>query len=89
MSKPQTQPPLAPAPKLHVVPDPNVAPEVLAQAIIDISIGMKKLNASRLNRDGLILLLHDSSGVGKPAIRKVLAALDDLEKRYLRPKAKP
>lgn len=75
---------------INVVPsDPPVAADVLAQAIVDISEGMKKLNASRLTRDTIILLLHDSSHVGKRDIGYVLASLDQLERTFLKPKVKP
>ena len=59
--------------------------EVMEKAITELASGMKRLNASRLKREAIILLLHDASKVGKPDIRKVLDSLDQLEPMYLKP----
>jgi len=76
--------------KIKVVPAPDAEPiavEILEQAIVDIANGMKKIRASRLKREALILLIHDASKVGKPHVRMVLECLDQLEARFLKPKA--
>jgi hypothetical protein len=73
--------------KINVLPgDEPPTPEVLAQAIVDIAAGLKKLNASRLKSNAVVLLVHEASGVGKPAVRAVLDALATLEQTYLKPK---
>jgi MinD superfamily P-loop ATPase len=73
--------------KIVVKPgDEPPAPEVMAQAIVDIAAGMKRLTASRLRRDTIILLLHDATRIGKRDIGYVLNALDRLEELYLKPK---
>ena len=73
--------------EIKVLPgDAPPTPEVLAQSIVDIAAGMKKLNASRLKSDAVVLLVHHASGVGRPAVRAVLDALTTLEQRYLKPK---
>ena len=61
-------------------------PEVIAQSIVDIAAGMKRLNAGRLNRNALVLLLHHASRVGMRDIERVLEGLDSLERLYLKPK---
>lgn len=65
----------------------EVSTEILATNIIAISTGIKKMRAGRLNDRALILLIHDASGVGKPAIRDVLNTLESLETIYCKKKA--
>jgi hypothetical protein len=60
--------------------------EILAQSIADISAGMKKLKASKLNDKALVLLIQDASKVSKTDINSVLEALENLERIYLKPK---
>ena len=57
--------------------------EKLAREIRMISRAFKKLASSGLKRDTLVLLIHAYSNVGKPDIRAVLQALDNLENEYL------
>lgn len=69
-------------------PEKPIPVEVLAQAIIDISAAMKKIDASRLRREAVVLLISEHSGVGKPAVRLVLNNLEALESIWLKPKSK-
>lgn len=64
--------------------DKPVATEVIAQAIVEISQGVKVLRAGKLNDKALLILLHKSSGVAQYEIKKVLASLQTLEKDYLK-----
>lgn len=75
-------------PKAIVVQNPadEVPAEILASAIRDIANAIKKMRASQLNDRAIVLLLHDASGVGKPAIKNVLCALDNLAAQYLKKK---
>lgn len=74
-------------PKMKVTPgDEPPAPEVLAQAVVDISTAMKRLSASRLNRKAIVLLVAHSSRCRQGDVEAVLTALDDLEADYLKPK---
>ena len=57
--------------------------EKLAREIRMISRAFKKLASSGLKRDTLVLLIRAYSNVGKPDIRAVLQALDNLENEYL------
>ncbi len=58
---------------------------VLAQAIVEISGAMRKLTASGLNRDAVIVLVRDKlNGIGKREIRLVFDALADLEREFCR-----
>lgn len=58
---------------------------VLAQAIVDISSAMKKLTASGLTRNAVIVLVHDRlQCVGKRDIGYVFDALADLERQFCR-----
>lgn len=68
-------------------PDVDEVPvEVLVQSIEAIAAGMKKINATRLKRDGLVILLAAQTGVNRTDIRNVLSGLDDLERQWLKPK---
>jgi len=59
--------------------------EKLALQIRMLSRAMKKISTGSLKQGALVILLHESSGVGKPDIRKILEAMDNLERNYLRP----
>jgi hypothetical protein len=76
---------------VKVVPKPGQEPgpvEIIEQAIIDISAGMKALNNTRLKHETIVTLLHASSGVAKRDIRMVLAHMSALESTYLKPAGK-
>jgi len=62
-------------------PEPT---EIIAQAIIDIAAGMKKINEGRLGRHALIVLIKDRSGVSQTNIKLVLDAITDLKRAYIR-----
>jgi hypothetical protein len=59
-----------------------VASEVIAQAIVDISEGMKSLNNSGLKRRAITALIHDQSGVPKRTIELVLNNLESLRQDW-------
>lgn len=63
-------------------PDEIVEKNVLAKAIIDISKAFNRLSVSGLNERSIVCLVHDSSGVGKPDVRNVLASLKTLERDF-------
>lgn len=56
----------------------------LVAAIQNISTAMQVLKNSRLSERALILLLRDATGLSLRDIKKVLEALPNLEKWYLR-----
>lgn len=60
----------------------------LERAITSIANAMKPLRASRLTDKALYLLLSHASGVPQRDCKKVVDALGDLEKNYLKPRAK-
>lgn len=60
--------------------------EVIAQSIIELSEGMRKLNLGPLKKETLIVLLHNSTKLPKREIEYVLNALSRLEADYLKPK---
>jgi len=60
----------------------EVAVEILAASIVRLDESMKKALSAGLKREAIVLLLHDLSGVGKPAVRNVLSALADLRRVY-------
>lgn len=60
----------------------TAAPLDLAEAIRGVSAGLDKLFATGLNRRAIIVLLDDSTGVGKRNIEKVLDGLSTLAKDF-------
>lgn len=64
----------------------EVPVEILAQSIEAIAAGMKKINASRLKRDAVVILLQAQTGVNRNDIRAVMDGLDSLERKWLKPK---
>lgn len=76
--------------KIHVITDPEnpIAVELIEQAIVDVAAGMKRINASRLNRRAITALIKDATGLNKTTIETVLNNLDDLERMYLKKKEK-
>jgi hypothetical protein len=79
--------------------DPDNPPpvELIAEAIVAISQGVRELRKSRLTGKALLLLIqHAIPTSGRPPtrptqrdIQAVLDALEDLERIYLKPKGKP
>lgn len=62
-------------------PGKEVPAEILATAIEDIAKGMRQMDASRLTRHAMILLIANASGVSQSNVRAVLTGMDDLERR--------
>lgn len=78
--------------KTQVIQDPNeeVPAAIVALSIKRIADGYQRMKKAGLSERAIVLLLHDASGVGKPAIKDVLYALENLKKLYLRDwKTKP
>jgi thiamine monophosphate kinase len=63
-------------------PEPPIPAEVMAQAIIDISDGMKKLSNSGLKRKAVVALIHDQSKISKRHIEIVLNNLECLRQDW-------
>lgn len=61
--------------------------EKLGREIRMLSRGVKKLLASSIKRETIVLLLSDYSKVSKPDIRAILLALENLENTYLNKEA--
>lgn len=59
-----------------------VAAEIIAQSIVNISKATQALLNSGLKTETIVTLIHAHSFVGKPAIRTVLATLQDLRTLY-------
>lgn len=63
---------------------PEIPAEIIAQSIEEVAKGMRKLSSGRLNARALQLLIRDASGVGLEEISKVLLAVENLDRRYLK-----
>lgn len=61
-----------------VVKIDNVAPEILATAIVDVAKAAKALLGSRLSKRALLVLLHDKTKIPYVTIERVLDAAADL-----------
>lgn len=82
--------------KLKVMqqPDKEVPTEVLAQAIVDIADGIKRLRAGRLNEKALTLLIQHAAPTknrsgqryGLSEISDILDGIESLERTYVRKK---
>lgn len=67
--------------------EPPIAVELIESAIVSIAEGMKKINATRLKRTAIVVLLNHATKVSQRDINHVLDGMADLEKLYLVPKA--
>jgi hypothetical protein len=66
-----------------VQPEREIPTEIIAQAIVDISRGMRQINAGRLTRKAVLILLSSASGIGQRDISCVLDNLAALEAIYI------
>lgn len=60
--------------------------ELIAKSIIELSEGMRRINATRLTRKSLVILLNAHSKVGKADIEIILNCLTELETIFLKKK---
>jgi hypothetical protein len=67
-----------------ILPDDDVAPTVLAQAIVDIAKGADCLLNGPLSRRAVYLLIRDRSGVSLGDIESVLTAAAELKDVYVK-----
>lgn len=64
--------------------------EIIAQSVIEIAQAFKKIEASKLSRRAIVLLINDKCSCGISAINEVLDVIPKLEKFYIKdlPKTK-
>lgn len=62
----------------------SVPLEVLAESIRDLAKFGREINASKINRKGILILLSASTGLPKKVIGDILDAVPQLEKQYLK-----
>lgn len=67
---------------------PEIPAEVLARHIEVIADAIRAMNATRLKKETIIVLLHDYTRIAKRDIKCVLDGLEVLESAYLKPKEK-
>lgn len=68
--------------KVNKSKDNPESTEILAEAIVRIGEAMDKLNKSGLNRNAIIVLIHDATKLPKRDIRIVLDSLSRLRGWY-------
>lgn len=61
-----------------------VPTEIIAESIVEISQGMKRLRTGKLNDKAIGILLSHATGLGQGVCLTVLSALEDLEFQYVR-----
>jgi len=61
--------------------------EIIADSIVSISEGIRKLRSGRLNDRAIVILIHHVCGIGQREIRSVLDAMETLESNYLKKRA--
>lgn len=61
-----------------------VSTQILAESIVELSTGIKKLLSGGLNDRAVEVLLRDSSNVSITDIRKVMKSLGTLAQNYVR-----
>lgn len=61
-----------------------IAAEVIAQSVLDISKAMKDLNSTRLTKEAIVTLIHDTSRISKTDIRIVMNNLSEMERTWLK-----
>lgn len=70
---------------VQVLNEENIAPAVLAKAIVDVAEAAKNILSGPLKRRAIVVLLQDSIGPGitKKQIEQVLDAAADLKRNYV------
>ena len=68
-------------------PEKEIPTEILAESIVAISDGFRKLRSGRLNDKTLLLLVSHASGVAQREIKAVFEAIESLERLYLKKKS--
>lgn len=66
----------------------EIATEIIAGAIVELSAAMKRINEGRLTRKALVVLLAHSTGLGHNTIQTVLVGLESLEQNYVKAAAR-
>lgn len=69
----------------------EIPTEILAQSIVDLAAGIRKIMSGRLTEKALLLLIQNAcpGEVAMKDIKAVFAGLDELEKLYIKPKRAP
>lgn len=67
-------------------PDEPIPAEIIADSIVEIAAGMRKLQTTRLTRRAIVTLIHAQSKVSHTNIEIVLNSLELLEHTWLRPR---
>jgi hypothetical protein len=72
--------------KLKVIQDPKdpVKAEIIATSIRDVAAGMRAINASSLNKRAMLVLLKDATNIPMSEIDRLLSAMTNLERLYLK-----
>lgn len=78
------------APKIDVKQEEGkeIPVEIIATAIVEIAAAMKQINATRLNRKALLVLLSNATELSQARVNCVLNALEQLEDLYCTPKGR-
>lgn len=67
---------------VDIKPETAEGIEQLAKTLVELENSVRKLMRSGLTENAIVLLVAESSGVGRADTRKVLAALQELRRTY-------
>lgn len=67
-------------------PDEPIPAEIIADSIVEIAAGMRRVVDTRLTRKAIVALIHEHSKVPRSTIETVLINLEYLETTWLKPR---
>lgn len=70
--------------KIEVENPEDLPTKIIADSIVEISDGVKRLRTGRLNDKALLVLLAHASGYSQAVCKKVLDSVEDLKTLYTR-----
>lgn len=68
---------------------PELATEVIAASLAEISAAITRIRSGRLNEKALLLLISHASGVPQREVRAVLDGIEGMRTYYLKKELKP
>lgn len=67
-----------------IKPTETAPAEIIADSVVAIAEGIRKLRAGRLNDRAIVLLINDVCGVAKRDIKLVLDSITSLDSTFLK-----
>lgn len=70
--------------KIEVENPEDIPTKIIADSIVEISSGVKRLRNGKLNEKALLILVAHASGMSQAVVKNVLNGLEDLQALYTR-----